>query len=193
MRAIADGDDTLVSRLSKDPELAKSALLVGATRQNASQYFLTAITHSVSAGDTALHVAAASHRAAVVRDLLRFGADVGAPNRRQAVPLHYAVDGGPGTPGWRPEAQAQTVTLLLEAGADPNAADTGGTTPLLRAVRNRCAAAVRALLDGGADSDLPNKHGSRPRDLAVVNSGRGGSGSADARAQQREILRLLGA
>jgi hypothetical protein len=193
MRAIADGDGGLVSRLSKaHPELAKSALRVGATRQTARQYFLTAIAHYVYAGDTALHVAAASHRTKIVRELLRLGADVRAANRRQAVPLHYAVDGGPGAPGWRPEAQAETVTLLLQAGADPDAADSGGTTPLLRAVRNRCAAAVRALLDGGADAERPNKQGSRPRDLAVVTSGRGGSGSAEARAQQREILRLLG-
>jgi len=84
------------------------------------------------------------------------------------------------------------VTLLLEAGADPDAADAGGTTPLLRAVRNRCAAAVRALLDGGADARRANKHGSTPRDLALVTSGRGGSGSPEARAQQQEILRLLG-
>ncbi|HVT99535.1 MAG TPA: ankyrin repeat domain-containing protein [Acidobacteriaceae bacterium] len=193
MRAIADGEGGVVSRLSKaHPELAKSALPVGATRQTTRQYLLTAIDHYVYAGDTALHVAAASDGAKIVRELLRLGAAVGAANRRQAVPLQYAVDGGPGAPGWRPEAQAETVTLLLEPDADPNVADAGGTTPLLRSVRNRCAAAVRALLDGGADAERQNKHGSRPRDLAVVTSGRGGSGSAEARAQQREILRLLG-
>jgi hypothetical protein len=193
IRAIADGDGGLVSRLSKaHPGLAKAALPVGATRQTAQRYFLTAIAHYVYAGDTALHVAAASHQPNIVRELLRQGADVGAVNRRRAVPLHYAVDGGPGAPSWRPQAQAETVTFLLKAGADPNAADSGGTTPLLRAVRNRCSAAVRALLDGGADAGQANKRGSKPRDLALVTSGRGGSGSAEARAEQQEILRLLG-
>jgi hypothetical protein len=64
-------------------------------------------------------------------------------------------------------------------------------TPLHRAVRTRCAAAVKALMDGGADVRARNKNGSRPGDLATRNTGRGGSGSAEAKAQQREILRLL--
>jgi hypothetical protein len=193
MQTIADGDRGVVSRLLKArPTLATAALRVGATRQTARRYFLTSIGHYVYAGDTALHVAAASHRVELVRELLHLGADVGARNRRQGVPLHYAADGRPGAPRWRPDAQAEMVTCLLAAGADPNAADAGGTTPLLRAVRNRCGAAVRALLDGGADPGGRNKRGSTPLDLAVVTSGRGGSGSAEARAEQEEILRLLG-
>jgi hypothetical protein len=39
--------------------------------------------------------------------------------------------------------------------------------------------------------DDPNKNGSTPMLLASQNIGRGGSGSADAKAQQKEILRLL--
>jgi ankyrin repeat protein len=58
-------------------------------------------------------------------------------------------------------------------------------------VRNRCAAAVKALLDGGADPQAPNKNGSTPMLLASQNTGRGGSGSAEAKAQQKEILCLL--
>jgi ankyrin repeat protein len=80
---------------------------------------------------------------------------------------------------------------LLDAGADPNAVDKGGTTPLHRAVRNRCAAAVAALLDGGADRHADNGRGSTPAKLAAQTSGRGGSGSPEAKAQQHEILRLL--
>lgn len=76
-------------------------------------------------------------------------------------------------------------------GADPNAIDKSGVAPLHRAVRNRCAAAVRALIDGGADPRTPNKNGSTPLLLATQNTGRGGSGSAAAKAQQKEILRLL--
>src|SRR6516165_1864742 len=48
------------------------------------------------------------------------------------------------------------------AGADPNAVDKSGVAPLHRAVRNRSAAAVRALIDGGADPRAPNRNGSTP-------------------------------
>lgn len=88
-------------------------------------------------------------------------------------------------------AQAATVAALIEAGADPNAVDSNGVTPLHRAVRTRCTEAVRALLDGGADVRRKNKNGSTPMQLATRTTGRGGSGSAEAKAQQRNILRLL--
>jgi ankyrin repeat protein len=84
-----------------------------------------------------------------------------------------------------------TIACLIEAGADPNAVDKSGVTPLHRAVRTRCAAAVRVLLAGGADARRANKRGSTPMLLASQNTGRGGSGSPEAKAQQQEILRLL--
>ena len=119
------------------------------------------------------------------------GADVRARNRRGAELLHYAVDGGPGLPAWNPSAQTKIIARLIRAGADPNAVDKSGVAPLHRAVRNRCAAAVSALIDGGADPRAPYRNGSTPLLLATQNTGRGGSGSAEAKAQQKEILRLL--
>jgi hypothetical protein len=59
-------------------------------------------------------------------------------------------------------------------------------------VRTRSTGAVRALLAGGADASLRSGRGSTPRDLATRTTGRGGSGSAEARREQAEILRLLG-
>jgi hypothetical protein len=50
---------------------------------------------------------------------------------------------------------------------------------------------VRALLAGGADPQLTNRRGSTPLMLATRSTGRGGSGSPEARAQQEEIVRLL--
>ena len=74
---------------------------------------------------------------------------------------------------------------------NPNAAALGGVTPLHRAVRNRCSAAVDALLRLGADPRLANDNGSTAADLARWTTGRGGSGLAEARAQQQLILELL--
>jgi hypothetical protein len=63
--------------------------------------------------------------------------------------------------------------------------------PLHRAVRTRCAVAVSALIDGGADPHAKNGRGSTPLQLATRTAGRGGSGSPEARMQQAEIMRLL--
>jgi hypothetical protein len=105
--------------------------------------------------------------------------------------LHAAAVGSPGSPWWNPQAQAETILCLIEAGADPNTADKRGVTPLHKAVRTRCASAVRALLERGADPARKNKSGSTAMVLATHNTGRGGTGSPEAREQQGEIVRLL--
>jgi hypothetical protein len=169
--------------LATSPELAKACFAQGATRQAPMPYY---------AGDTALHLAAAVYEIEIVGTLIAMGADIRARNRRGAEPLHYAAVGLPGSVAWEPCAQAATIALLIEAGADPNATDKSGVAPLHRAVRTRCAAAVKALLDGGADVHARNNSGSTPLLLATQNTGRGGTGSPEAKAQQQEILRLLG-
>ena len=187
-RAIVEGDQARVLvLLAGAPELAQACLAGHA----AEEYFLGEIRHMVYAGDTALHLAAACYEADMVDALVNARASVAAANRRGAQPLHYAVDGGPTNARWNPVAQRDTVLRLLELGADPNAFDKNGTAPLHRAVRNRCAAAVEALLAGGADPRATNRRGSTPAQLARWTTGRPGTGSAEARAQQREILRLL--
>jgi ankyrin repeat protein len=191
-RAIVHRDQARVwGLLVAAPELALTRLAVGATRHGAGEYFLDEIDHHVYAGDTALHIAAAAYQADLARELVNAGANVAAANRRGAEPLHYAVDGNPGSARWNPASQQETVQCLVELGADPNAADQNGTRPLHRAVRNRCAAAVKALLDLGADPHATNRGGSTASQLARWTTGRGGSGSAAARAQQQEILELL--
>jgi hypothetical protein len=193
MRLIAVGDEAGIVRTLRDrPDLATVPLArQGATRHEAQDYFLDEIAHHVYCGDTALHVAAAAYRTQLVGDLVAAGAGVDLRNRRGATPLHYAVDGGPGAPRWDSSAQAATVDALVALGADVDAADKNGTTPLLRAVRNRCATAVAALLDGGADASATNARGSNAMDLASRTTGRGGSGSPAAKAQQEQIVALL--
>ena len=192
LRTIAAGDTpAALRRLAASPELARARVEAGATRQSARDHFFEEILHYAYAGDTALHIAAAGYRLEIAERLIAAGADVRARNRRGAEPLHYAVDGAPGSPGWDPVAQSATVACLLAAGADPNALDRSGVAPLHRAVRTRSAAAVRALLAGGADVHLPNRSGSTPLRLATLTTGRGGSGSTESRAQQAEIVRML--
>ncbi|MBV8386577.1 MAG: ankyrin repeat domain-containing protein [Acidimicrobiia bacterium] len=173
------------------PQLALAAMEVGATRQDATTYYLEAIHHYVYAGDTPLHIAAASHRPDIVRMLLDLGADVGARNRRGAQPLHYAADGAANSDGWDPAGQAAVIEALVAAGADANAADNSGVAPLHRAVRTRSADAVRALLQSGADPDLTNGSGSSPMKLATTTTGKSGSGTPAAREQQAMIVEML--
>jgi Ankyrin repeats (many copies)/Ankyrin repeat len=189
-RAIGARDVQAAVRLVT-PELARARVGKGARGHGDGDSWLAEIGHYVYVGDTALHVAAAGYGARAARALVAAGADVTARNRRGAAPLHYAADGAPGTRHWDAAAQAETVAALLQAGADPDATDNSGVTALHRAVRTRCAAAVAALLDGGADPARPNRNGSTPLLLATRTTGRGGSGSPEARAQQREIIQLL--
>jgi hypothetical protein len=194
LRAIAARDaKASLRRLEQSERLACEALKVGASRQDPQSYFLEPIAHYVYAGDTALHVAAAAYQLDVAKALLKLGASASARNRRGAEPLHYAADGAPGSAWWDPEAQAGVIRLLIEAGAKPNVLDKSGVAPLHRAVRTRSTGAVEALLAVGADPRLKNKSGSTPIQLAGLDSGRGGSGSLQARAEQAKILKLLGA
>jgi hypothetical protein len=190
--AIASRDDREVARrLDSSRDLARHAIRIGASRQDAETYFLTAIGHYVYGGDTALHIAAAAYRPAVAESLVTRGADVRARNRRGAEPLHYAADGSPGVECWDPLAQRDVITYLIQAGADPNAFDTSGVAPLHRAVRTRCSAAVSALIENGANPVLANKNGSTPLHLAVQNTGRSDSGSEAAREEQGRIIAVL--
>ena len=188
VRLVVHGDiDEVSRRLAANPSLATAASDVGATRGDASTFFFTEIAHYLYAGDTPLHMAAAAFRRPVAELLVAHGAHCRARNRRGAEPLHYAADAN----RWSPKAQAETIEYLLSIGADPNATDRDGVAPLHRAVRTRSLPAVRALVDGGANPKQPNKNGSTPMHLAVQTTGRGGSGSQEARQQQAGIVRLL--
>ncbi|HEV2987911.1 MAG TPA: ankyrin repeat domain-containing protein [Candidatus Angelobacter sp.] len=192
IQAIIRNDADEVTKLLKTtPSLARERLVVGATRQTATDFFFSAIEHYLFAGDTPLHAAAAGYRKEIGQALISNGADISARNRRGASPLHYASDGGPGVRKWDSEAQARMIVFLIEQGANPNALDKSGIAPLHRAVRQRSLSAVDALLRNGAAVRLKNKSGSTPLHLAVQNTGRGGSGLPEAKAFQKEIIERL--
>lgn len=192
VEAIVTGEDACaLGILEASPQLAKTRAGEGAIRQSPTQYFFDQIRHYFYAGDSALHMAAAACQWRVVEKLIALGADISARNRRGAEPLHYAVDIGLDLPLWNAETQSRIIATLIRSGADPNALDKSGVAPLHRAIRNRNANAVRALIAGGADPQAPNGKGSTPLLLATHNTGKSGSGSAQAKAQQEEILCIL--
>ncbi len=184
--AIADFDHKAAADL-----LGATPSLATATLQRREEFFLAERLAQIYEGDTALHAAAFSYDPEMARDLIGRGADVRARNRRGAEPLHAAVIGVPGSANWNPRGQRDVILCLIEAGADPNATAAGGVTPLHRAVRNRCSAAVEVLLRAGADPGLSNDRGSTASDLAHWTTGRGGTGSAAAKAEKRTIVELL--
>jgi hypothetical protein len=184
--AVAAGDRTAVAAALDDtPALTRARL------PRRDEFFVAACRMQAYEGDTALHAAAFAHQVEIARDLVARGADVRASNRRGAEPLHAATAGEPDAPNWDPAGQREVIRLLVACGADPNATARGGVTPLHRAVRNRCSAAVAALLAVGADPRRVNDHGWTPADLARRPTGRGGVGSEAARAEQAVITDLL--
>jgi hypothetical protein len=188
VKSIVAGDTAKVLQaLDASSDLVWMPAQVGATRQEAAEYFFPEIRHYIYSGDTALHMAAAAFNSKIVQILVDRGANPAAKNRRGAEPVHYASDANT----FNPSAQAETIECLLRAGANPNALDKSGVAPLHRAVRTRCAAAVETLIRAGADPNLPNGRGSTPLHLAVQNTGRGGSGTSTAIEQQRQIIIFL--
>lgn len=181
--AILDDDRAKVKELlDDDPVLTQR----GVAEEDRHE---SGIAHWIYSGDTVLHVAAAGYRVEIAGMLLAAGADFGsAKNRRCSQPLHYAADGYLDNPSWNSGRQVAMIRLLLKAGSNIDAQDKNGATPLHRAVRTRCAAAVKCLLDAGADPTIRNKPGSASFHLAVQTTGRGGSGTEQARTAQREII-----
>jgi hypothetical protein len=186
LAAVFEDDQQSVRKLlSEEPSLAKLSV-------RKPKMYQGKILHWLYVGDTAMHLAAAGHRAKIVQQLLAAGADPNFnANHRHATPLHYSADGYLNGAAWNPERQVKTIQILLDVGSAINTQDKNGATPLHRAVRTRCAAAVRCLLDAGADPALKNKPGSAPFHLAVQNTGRGGSGAPAAIAAQRQIIEMF--
>lgn len=192
VKAIIEGDAEKCAQLLGDsPALATTAFKEGATRASEKPHFLAELGRYIYAGDTALHIAAAAYEAKIVELLFKAGADVRATNRFGYNPLHSAAKGNPNSARWNPARQAATIQALVKAGIDPNATDKRGVTPLHIAVRTRCSLAVQTLLECGANAAQRNKNGSDAMVLAVNTTGRGGSGTPEAKREQQLIVQLL--
>ncbi|KAG2003864.1 hypothetical protein GB937_009357 [Aspergillus fischeri] len=100
-------------------------------------------------GMTPLHDAAASGSLDCVRFLLREGADVNSCPEHGMTPLHYAAK--------RPNAR-EIIEVLVQAGAQVDAAASNGESALFGAVESDDKDAVAALLRAGASVTLRNQY-----------------------------------
>ena len=141
-------------------------------------------------GKTPLYKAASLGRTKMVSLLLSAGANGGLPDNGGITPLDKAVENGldvaadirdalpcaPDAPGALPTAaeaadlidavnrgiEIDGVCRMILAGADVNAQNSDGSTPLHRAVVRNYYAAVSLLVDVGAEVDLRNNGGKTP-------------------------------
>jgi len=135
--AVRSGDQTAVERvLAADP-----------TQANALD----------ERQQTPLQLAAEQKNLTMVTALIAHGADALAKQGRfEYTALHYACDGRNAGDG---KDEAAIITLLLDKGANVNATDRNGQTPLHRA----CSVAVaQLLLDHGADINARDASGRTP-------------------------------
>jgi ankyrin repeat protein len=130
-------------------------------------------------GQTLLMAVARTGNTDTARLLLEHGVDVNSLERW----------GGQSALMWAAsQRQPAMVSLLIEHGAEVNIRgkdhnwprwvtseprnkplDYGGYTPLLYAAREGCAACVEALLEGGADINMPDLWGETPLIMALLN------------------------
>jgi ankyrin repeat protein len=117
---------------------------------------ITRFTHD---GWTPLHLAGFFGHAQAVRLLLERGSDANALsiNQMRNTPLHAALAG--------PMA-ADGVRLLVDAGANVNARQHGGYTPLHAAANRGAVEIIDLLLERGADPSAAAEDGRRPIDFA---------------------------
>jgi ankyrin repeat protein len=94
--------------------------------------------------ETPLMIASLRGQAEIVRKLIARGADV---NKTGWTPLHYAATSG----------HVEIMQILLAENAYIDAESPNGSTPLMMAARYGSDAAVKFLLDAGADPTVKNQ------------------------------------
>ncbi len=133
-------------------------------------------------GVTSLFRAARGGDTDMVALLLKHGALIELPNEDGVTPLIVAAgyrQSAIDTRGrFRTEKQAYAVTKqLLDAGADPNAAEAFGQTAVFGAATNGWNTVVQLLADNGANLTHADSAGKTPLDAAMGRAGQFGRGS----------------
>lgn len=103
--------------------------------------------------ESPLMIAALKGHTELARKLIARGADVNKPGW---APLHYAATGG----------HLKIMDMLLEEHAFIDAQSPNGTTPLMMAAHYGSTAAVKLLLEAGADTQMKNELGLSAVDFA---------------------------
>ena len=113
-------------------------------------------------GYTLLMSACASYRVGVVTFLLDSSADIRLRTTDGRTALHAAVSASPSLP----VDQAECVRQLLVRGAEVDAQDQSGITPLMSAAWFGCVLSVKELLGHQAMTDLRDCQGRTAADVA---------------------------
>ena len=129
-------------------------------------------------GDSVLMNAGLNASATTVKTLLNAGAKVAYASRKKVTALHYAAQGN-----------CEVIPLLVKAGADINARDQDGNTPLMHAVTTRQKTCVQTLLKSGADTNITDNENATP--LIVISERGSGLYASNTPETRFEILQLL--
>jgi ankyrin repeat protein len=178
-RLIAAGADVSVANSFGSTPLSEAATVGNTAIIEALLQAGAAADAPGADGQTALMIVARSGNTAAAEVLIDGGADVNAREawRRQTALMWAAA-----------QSQPAMVKLLIERGAEVDARSAvndwprqvtgeprrmyrpfGGLTPLLFGAREGCMLCVRALVDAGADLDLPDPKGVTALFLAIDN------------------------
>jgi hypothetical protein len=110
-----------------------------------------------SAGLTPLQIATLKGNVEISRLLLERAADVKASSPIGYQSIHFAASQKP-----------ELMELLLKHGADPNATNRFGATPLQMGLHNQHSKTLELLLKAGADPNALNRNGATPLHTAAV-------------------------
>jgi len=124
---------------------------------------------------TALEYAASYGKIGMVKVLVKYGANVNHRDSDRSTALHGAIS-------FACRMLHPICTFLLDRSADPNAVDSRGNTPLMKAVLYREFDVAKLLLERGANATLRNNNGHRAIDLL-----RRGKGSESLRKLLKQV------
>ncbi len=110
-------------------------------------------------GYTPLHYAIMHDQIGIAQYMVTLFCDIDAPDNFGNTPLFYAVNKG-----------EQYIQVLLNAGADRNAKNYDGKTPLHKAVMSNNFNMVRFLIENGVNLNIADKEGKTPISYAKPHS-----------------------